>query len=89
MNPPPTLVACSSKVRGLENKLNGCTELAEHILGFGVADFIMLEADPEALPDSCRKRRAAAIADKTDRCVQRAFWHCLRERRLQLERDGR
>ena len=89
MEPPPTLVVCSSKVRGLEKKLNGCTELAEHILGLGIADFIVLEAHPEALPDHCRKCRAAAIVDKTDRRVQRAFFFCLRERRLKLDRDGR
>ena len=89
MEPPPTLVVCSSKVRGLEKKLNRCTELAKHILGFGIADFITLEAHPEALPDHCRKCRAAAIVDKSDRRVWLAWHRCLRERRLQLEPDGR
>ena len=46
----------------------------------------MLEAPPEALPDHCRKCRAAAIVDMTDRRVQRAWFCCLRERRVQLER---
>ena len=89
MEPPPTLVVCSSKVRGLAKRLQGSSALAEHILGFAIADGIMLEAHPEALPDHCRKCRAAAIVEMTDRRVQRAFFCCLRERRLQLERVRR
>ena len=89
----PTLVVCSSKVRKLEKRLNSCTALAEHILGFAIAEGIMHEAHPDALPDACRKCRAAAIVDMSDRRVQRAWFCCLRERRLQLarqlERDGR
>ncbi len=82
----PTLVVCSSKVRALEKRLNSCTALAEHVLGFAVADGIMHESHPEALPDHCRKCRAAAIVDMYDPRVQRAWFCCLRERRLQLER---
>ena len=72
------------------------TELAEHILGFAVCDITMPEAAPGALPDHCRKCRAAAFVDMSDRRVRRAWFHCLRERRVQmerhlanLERDGR
>ena len=72
------------------------TELAEHVLGFAVGEDIMPEAHPDALPDHCRKCRAAAIVDFSDRRVWRAWPRCLRERRVQmerylayLERDGR
>ena len=86
-------MVCSSKVRALEKRLNSCTALAEHVLGFAVADGIMHESHPEAQPDARRKCRAAAIVDMSDPRVQRAWFCCLRERRLQLERhlerDGR
>ena len=82
----PTLVVCSSKVRALEKRLNSCTALAEHILGFAVADGIMYEAHPEAQPDACRKCRAAAIVDMSDPRVWLAWFSCKRERRVKLER---
>ena len=87
-------MVCSSKVHALGKLLN--TELAEHILGFAVGEVIMPEAAPGCLPDHCRKCRAEAIVDMSDRRVRRAWFHCLRERRVQmerhlanLERDGR
>ena len=90
----PTLVVCSSKVHALGKLLN--TELAEHVLGFAVGEDIMPEAHPDAIPDTCRKCRAAAIVDFSDQRVWRAWHRCLRERRVQmerrlanLERDGR
>ena len=87
-------MVCSSKVHALGKLLN--TELAEHILGFAAYKAIMPEAAPGALPDHCRKCRAAAFVDMSDRRVRRTWFHCLRERRVQmerhlanLERDGR
>ena len=87
-------MVCGSKVHALGKLLN--TELAEHVLGFAVGGAIMPEAHPDALPDHCRKCRAAAIVDFSDRRVWRAWPRCLRERRVQmerylayLERDGR
>ena len=85
----PTLVVCSSKVHGLAKMLQGSGALAEHILGFAVAEGIMHEAHPDALTDACRKCRAAAIVDMSDPRVQRAWFCCLRERRVQLERARR
>ena len=90
----PTLVVCGSKVHALGKLLN--TALAEHVLGFAVSDIIMSAAHPDAHPDACRKCRAAAIVDMSDQRVCRAWFRCLRERRVQmerhlanLERDGR
>ena len=80
----PTLVVCGSKVHALGKLLN--TSLAEHVLGFAVSDIIMSAAHPDAQPDACRKCRAAAIVDMSDQRVCRAWFRCLRERRVQLER---
>ncbi len=80
----PTLVVCGSKVHALGKLLN--TALAEHVLGFAVSDIIMSAAHPDAHPDACRKCRAAAIVDMSDQRVCRAWFRCLRERRVQLER---
>ena len=80
----PTLVVCGSKVHALGKLLN--TALAEHVLGFAVSDIIMSAAHPDAHPDACRKCRAAAIVDVSDQRVLRAWFRCLRERRVQLER---
>ena len=87
-------MVCSSKVHALGKLLN--PELAEHVLGFAIGEAILPEAAPGALPDHCRKCRAAAFVDMSDRRVRRAWFHCLRERRVQmerhlanLERDGR
>ena len=80
----PTLVVCGSKVHALGKLLN--TELAEHVLGFAVGEAIMPEAHPDALPDACRKCRAAAFVDFSDPRVWRAWHRCLRERRVQMER---
>ena len=79
----PTLVVCSSKVHALGKLLN--PELAEHVLGFAVGEAIPPEADPGCLPDHCRKCRAAAQVDFSDRRVRRAWPRCLRERRVQME----
>ena len=78
-------MVCSSKVHALGKLLN--TELAEHVLGFAVGEDIMPEAHPDALPDHCRKCRAAAIVDFSDKRVRRAWHRCLRERRVQMERN--
>ena len=90
----PTLVVCGSKVHALGKLLN--TALAEHVLGFAVWEMIMPAAHPDAHPDACRKCRAEAIVDLSDRRVCRAWFRCLRERRVRmerhlanLERDGR
>ena len=83
----PTLVVCGSKVHTLAKRLNSA--LAEHILGFAVADGIMSEAHPNAQPDACRKCRAAAIVDMSDPRVWLAWFSrfsCKRERRVELER---
>ena len=80
----PTLVVCSSKVHALGKLLN--TELAEHILGFAVGEVIMPEAAPGCLPDHCRKCRAAAQVDLSDRRLWRAWDRCRRARRVQMER---
>ena len=87
-------MVCGSKVHALGKLLN--TELAEHVLGFAVCDSILPAVHPDAHPDACRKCRAEAIVDMSDRRVRRAWFHCLRERRVRmerhlanLERDGR
>ena len=77
-------MVCGSKVHALGKLLN--TALAEHVLGFAVSDIIMSAAHPDAHPDACRKCRAAAIVDMSDQRVCRAWFRCLRERRVQLER---
>ena len=77
-------MVCGSKVHALGKLLN--TALAEHVLGFAVSDIIMSAAHPDAHPDACRKCRAAAIVDISDQRVCRAWFRCLRERRVQLER---
>ena len=83
----PTLVVCGSKVHTLAKRLNSA--LAEHILGFAVADGIMSEAHPDAQPNACQKCRAAAIVDMSDPRVWLAWFSrfsCKRERRVELER---
>ena len=77
-------MVCGSKVHALGKLLN--TALAEHVLGFAVSDIIMSAAHPDAHPNACRKCRAAAIVDMSDQRVCRAWFRCLRERRVQLER---
>ena len=84
----------SVKVHALGKLLN--PELAEHILRFAVGEAVLPEADPGCLPDHCRKCRAAAQVDCTDRRLWRALDQCRRARRVQmerylanLERDGR
>ena len=82
----PTLVVCGSKVHALAKRLN--STLAEHILGFAVADGIMSEAHPDAQPNACQKCRAAAIVDMSDPRVWLAWFSrfsCKRERRVELE----
>ena len=80
-------MVCGSKVHALAKRLNSA--LAEHILGFAVADGIMSEAHPDAQPNACRKCRAAAIVDMSDPRVWLAWFSrfsCKRERRVELER---
>ena len=78
-------MVCSSKVHALGKLLN--TELAEHVLGFAAYKAIMPEAAPDALPDHCRKCRAAAFVDFSDKRVWRAWDHCRRAQRVQMERN--
>ena len=83
----PTLVVCGSKVRALAQRLN--TELAEHILGFAVANSIMHAAHPDAQPNACQRCRAAAIVDMSDARVWLALFcrfSCNRERKAELQR---
>ena len=89
-----TLVVCGSKVRALAQRLN--TELAEHILGFAVANSIMPAACDDAQPNACQRCRAAAIVDIYDARVWVAWFSrfsCKRERKAELQRhlrlDGR
>lgn len=85
----PTLMVCSSKVAALKKKIKGNTDVAEHILGFAVADHIEPEASGGGMPESCRKCRAACIVDTSDKRVWRQFLHgCPREQRLERERLG-
>ena len=82
----PTLVVCGSKVHALAKRLNEA--LAEHVLGFAVADGIMSEAHEDAQPNACRKCRAAAIVDMSDPRVGLAWFSrfsCNRERRIELK----
>ena len=61
----PTLVICSSKVRALEQKLHGCTSLAEHLMGFAATD-AYLPAATGAEPESCRRCCGALVVDSSD-----------------------
>ena len=83
----PTLMVCSSKVATLKIKTKGNTDVAEHILGFAVADYVEPEASCSGMPESCRKCRAACIVDRSDKRVWRQFLRgCPREERLERER---
>ncbi len=79
-----TIAVCGSKVHALRKLLN--PELAEHVLGFAIGEAILPEAAPGALPDHCRKCRAAAQVDCTDKRMWRAWDDCRRARRVQMER---
>ena len=74
----------NAKVHALGKLLN--PELAEHILRFAVGEAVLPEADPGCLPDHCRKCRAAAQVDLSDRRLWRAWDRCRRARRVQMER---
>ena len=78
-------MVCSSKVHALGKLLN--TEPAEHILRFAVGEAVLPEAYPGCLPDHCRKCRAAAQVDFSDKRVRYAWHFCLRARRMQMERN--
>ena len=83
----PTLVVCGSKVHALAQRLNEA--LAEHVLGFAVANSIMHEAHEDAQPNACQRCRAAAIVDMSDARVWLAWFSrfsCKRERKIELER---
>jgi len=85
----PTLMVCSSKVAALKKKIKGNADVAEHILGFAVADHIEPEASGGGMPESCRKCRAACVVDRSDKRVWRQFLRgCPREERLERERLG-
>ena len=80
-----TIVVCGSKVHALRTLLN--PELAERVLGFAIGDHILPGAPPGMWPDMCRKCRGPAQVDFDNIWVRLRWGVCLREQRVQKERQ--
>ena len=79
------IVVCSSKVHALRARLS--PELADHVLGFAIGDEILPGVPPGIWTQACRKCRGPAQVHFDNIWVRLRWGVCLREQRVQKERQ--
>ena len=82
-----TIAVCGSKAHAVRKLMEPLPELAGHVLGFAIGEALLPGVAPDTSPDLCRKCRAPAQVDLSDIRVRFRWGICLREQRLQMERN--